>query len=250
MRRRAQTVRKRDRSRHHGANNRRKTPAGHRAGGRFRRIPANGKTDIMQISASLILIAITCLVSVIGFGNRKLIAATIFWPPAITRGHDYSRFLTYGFVHADGAHLLFNMLTLYFFARPMEGFIDARLGGYGFVFFYLLGLVASILPTWLRHRDDEKYFSLGASGAVSAVVFAYILLRPWSMLGIFFAIPMPAIVYAVLYLGYTIWMDRRRADNVNHSAHLWGAIYGVVFLIDIEPRVLGAFFAQLANPHF
>ena len=205
---------------------------------------------MVSISSSFIIIAVTCAVSFMGFGSRKLIESMIFWPPAISRGHDYSRFITYGFVHANGSHLLFNMLTLYFFARPMEGFINAHLGRYGFVFFYLLGLVASILPTYLRHRDDAQYRSLGASGAVSAVIFAFILLKPWAMLGILFAIPMPAILYAVLYLGYTIWMDLRQSDQVNHNAHLWGAIYGVVFLIVMEPRVVGHFLDQLTHPRF
>jgi membrane associated rhomboid family serine protease len=203
-----------------------------------------------SVSSSVVIIAATCVVSFLAFGSRKLLEAMVFWPPAISRERDYSRFLTYGFVHANGAHLLFNMLTLYFFARPMEAFINAHLGPYGFALFYLLGLVGSILPTYLRHRDDEKYVSLGASGAVSAVIFAYILLRPWAMLGVFFAIPMPAILYAVLYLGYTIWMDLKRSDRVNHSAHLWGAIYGIVFLIVMEPRVIDVFLDQLAHPRF
>ena len=201
-----------------------------------------------SVSSPFVIIAATCVVSILAFGSRKLMEAMIFWPPAITRGHDYSRFLTYGFVHANGAHLLFNMLTLYFFASPMETFINAHMGPYGFAFFYLLGLIASILPTYLRHRDDEEYRSLGASGAVSAVIFAYILLRPWSMLGIFFAIPMPAILYAVIYLGYTIWMDLRQSDRVNHSAHLWGAVFGIVFMIAIDPRVIGVFLDQLTHP--
>jgi membrane associated rhomboid family serine protease len=203
-----------------------------------------------SVSSSFVIIAATCVVSFIAFGSRRLMDAMIFWPPAVTREHDYSRFLTYGFVHANGTHLLFNMLTLYFFARPMEEFINAHMGAYGFAFFYLLGLIASILPTYLRHRDDEQYRSLGASGAVSAVIFAFILLKPWAMLGIFFAIPMPAILYAVIYLGYTIYMDLKRSDRVNHSAHLWGAIYGVAFLIVMDPRVVGYFLDQLSHPRF
>ncbi len=199
--------------------------------------------------STLVIIAITCLASFIAFGNRKLMDAMIFWPPAVTRGHDYSRFLTYGFVHADGRHLLFNMVTLFFFGRAMEGFINAHIGAYGFAFFYVLGLIVSIMPTYLRHRDDENYRSLGASGAVSAVLFAFILLRPWSTI-IIIAFPLPAIVYAVLYLGYTIWMDRRNADRINHSAHLWGAAYGVVFLIVMDPRVIGVFLDELSHPRF
>ena len=197
--------------------------------------------------STLIIIAITCVVSFTAFGNPKIMGALIFWPPAVTRNHAYHRLITYGFVHADGRHLLFNMVTLYFFGRAMEGFITDYLGTYGFVLFYVFGLIVSILPTWLRHRDDEQYFSLGASGAVSAVLFAFILIHPWTTI-LIFVLPVPAIVYAVLYLGYTIYMDRKSVDRINHSAHLWGAAYGIVFLIAMEPRVIGVFLDELSHP--
>jgi membrane associated rhomboid family serine protease len=200
--------------------------------------------------STIVIIAITCVVSFIAFDNQRLMGAMIFWPPAVTRNHDYSRFITYGFVHANGTHLLFNMVTLYFFGRVMEGFINAHMGPYGFAFFYLLGLIASILPSYLRHRADDTYRSLGASGAVSAVLFASILLQPWAMIYIFFAVPIPAIVYAVLYLGYTIYMDHKRSDRTNHSAHLWGAVYGIVFMVVMEPRVIGFFLDELTHPRF
>src|SRR4029077_19230485 len=112
-----------------------------------------------------------------------------------------------------------------------------------YALFYAGGIVVSALPSYLRHQDDANYRSLGASGAVSAVLFAYILIRPWSTL-LIFAIPVPAIIFALVYLGYTIYMDRRQTDRINHSAHLWGAAYGIVFTITLEPRVLGRFFEQ------
>ncbi len=199
--------------------------------------------------STLGIIAVTCVVSFMAFGNPKLMNALIFWPPAVTRKHDYSRFLSYGFVHADGAHLLFNMITLYFFGGLIERFINQHLGVYGFALFYLFGLIASILPTYLRHRNDEQYRSLGASGAVSAVLFAFVLLQPWSSIYLFFIpIGIPAIVYAVAYLGYTIYMDRKQADRINHSAHLWGAVYGIVFLIVMDSRVLPMFLDTLMHP--
>jgi membrane associated rhomboid family serine protease len=189
--------------------------------------------------STIVIIAITCVVSFIAFDNQRLMGAMIFWPPAVTRNHDYSRFITYGFVHANGTHLLFNMVTLYFFGRVMEGFINAHMGPYGFAFFYLLGLIASILPSYLRHRADDTYRSLGASGAVSAVLFASILLQPWAMIYIFFAVPIPA-----------IYMDHKRSDRTNHSAHLWGAVYGIVFMVVMEPRVIGFFLDELTHPRF
>ncbi len=199
------------------------------------------------MSTTLILIAITCAVSFTAFNNPKMIAALILWPPAVARDNDYYRLMSYGLVHANFQHLLFNMITLYFFGRAMEDFYNAELGQYGFAFFYVLGLVASILPTYLRHRDDASYRSLGASGGVSAVLFAFILLEPWATIYVY-VIPVPAIVYAVLYTVYSVYMDKRGGDNVNHSAHLWGAAYGALFTIIMEPRVLGHFLISLASP--
>ena len=198
---------------------------------------------------TLLIIAVTCVVSFAAFRDQRLMGKLILWPPAIRRGGEYYRLLSYGLVHADATHLLFNMVTLYFFGRVMAPFYDDYLGMAGFVIFYAGGLLASILPTYLRNRDNPEYRSLGASGAVSAVLFAFILLQPWSLI-IVFVLPLPAILYAVLYLGYTIWMDRQRSDHINHSAHLWGAVYGVVFTIVMEPRVIGVFLQQLMHPAF
>ncbi|WP_426700302.1 rhomboid family intramembrane serine protease [Rhodanobacter sp. Col0626] len=198
---------------------------------------------------TLVIIAITCIVSFMAFKNSRLMNDLILWPPAITRQREYHRLVTYGVVHADFNHLLFNMFTLYFFGRAMEPFFADRLGMLGFALFYIGGLVISILPTYLKNRANPNYRSLGASGAVSAVLFSYILLAPWSKI-IVLVIPMPAIVYAVLYTGYSIYMDRRGQGNINHSAHLWGAAYGVIFTILMDPRFLPHFLYALTHPSF
>ena len=194
------------------------------------------------------LIGITCVVSWIAFNNRKLADRLILWPPAIDKNRQYDRLLTYGFIHADFMHLLFNMITLFFFG-PL---IEQLMSGFGlwvFPLFYLSALVVSILPTYLKNQKNPNYLSLGASGAVSAVLFAFILLDPWRLIFVFF-IPLPAIVFAVLYVGYSIWMDKRGGDRINHSAHLAGAAYGVMFLLIMQPKVLGHFLAQLQQPSF
>jgi membrane associated rhomboid family serine protease len=196
---------------------------------------------------TLVIIAITCIVSFMAFNNSKLMNDLILWPPAINRQREYHRLVTYGVVHADFGHLLFNMFTLYFFGRAVEGFFTGQLGTLGFVLFYIGGLVVSILPTYLKNRENPNYRSLGASGAVSAVLFAYILFAPWSQI-IVLVVPMPAIVYAMLYTGYSIYMDRRGQGNVNHSAHLWGAAYGVAFTLLVNPRVLPYFLQALMHP--
>lgn len=195
------------------------------------------------------LIAVTVLVSWLAFERPALLNRLILWPPAIDRSKQYDRLLTHGFIHADWSHLLFNMITLYFFGRVIEREISALIGPIGFLLFYLSAIVIAILPTYLRHRHDPHYRSLGASGAVSAVLFAYILLRPWAMI-IVFVLPMPAILYAVGYVAYSFWMDRRGGDNINHSAHLSGAIYGVLFMLFMEPRVGAIFVQRLLNPTF
>jgi len=200
------------------------------------------------MSSTLIIVGITCLVSMLAFGNPKMIEGMLFWPPALEKKGEYQRMLTYGLVHADFTHLLFNMVTLFFFGTLVERFYQARLGDYGFAFFYTLGLIASILPTWWRHRGDAGYRSLGASGAVMGVLFASILFDPWMLIYVFAAVPIPAIVYGVLYVAYELWADRRGRDRVNHSAHLWGAAYGVGFSLLVDPGIAARFLRLLAHP--
>ena len=204
----------------------------------------------MDAPITLLLIGVTCAVSLIAFRTPSLLMRLILWPPAIDRHRQYDRLVTYGFIHADFWHLLFNVVTLFFFGRVMEQVMTQLSGSrLTFVAFYFSALVVSILPTYLKHQKDPNYRSLGASGAVSAVLFAYILIDPWARIGVFF-IPMPAIVFAVLYIAYSIWMDRRGGDNINHGAHLAGAAYGILFLAAMEPRVLGHFLESLSNPSF
>ena len=198
---------------------------------------------------TLILIAVTVLVSWLAFDRPRLLDRLILWPPAIDRNKQYDRLLTHGFIHADWQHLLFNMITLFFFGRVAEQVIGSMIGPVGFLLFYLSAIVIAILPTYLRHRHDTRYRSLGASGAVSAVLFAFILVQPWSLIFVFF-LPVPAIVYGAFFVGYSIWMDRQGGDNTNHNAHLSGAIYGVLFMLLMEPRIAGYFLQRLVNPTF
>ena len=203
----------------------------------------------MQAPVTFFLIGITCLVSWMAFNNRKLMDRLILWPPAIDQHRQYDRLVTYGFIHGDFMHLLFNMVTLFFFGQQIEQLMTRVMGIWAYPVFYVSALVVSILPTYLKNQKNPNYLSLGASGAVSAVLFAFVLLAPWSTIGVMF-IPMPAIVFAVLYVGYSIWMDRRGGDRINHSAHLAGAAYGVLFMVIMEPRVLEIFLQQLGNPTF
>jgi membrane associated rhomboid family serine protease len=165
--------------------------------------------------------------------------------------HQYYRFITCGFIHADLMHLAFNMFTLYFFGRALENYYMGILGlqHYYFTILYLTALIVGNIPSYLKQRDNYNYRSLGASGAVCAVMFAFIMISPWDKL-LVVVIPMPAILYALLFLGYTIYMSRRGGDNVNHDAHLWGAIYGVVFTIVAHPGIVASFLNELSQPRF
>jgi membrane associated rhomboid family serine protease len=202
----------------------------------------------MNAPITLFLVAITCLVSWQAWERPRLFDRLILWPPAIDRRREYDRLVSYGFIHADGVHLVVNMVTLYSFGGLMELFFTRSIGMVGFLGFYLTAIVASILPTYLRHRHDGSYRSLGASGAVSAVLFSSVLLDPWAGILLFFIVPLPAMVFAVLYVAYSMWMDKKGGDNINHSAHLWGAAYGVVFALIVEPRLGGHFLQRLMSP--
>ena len=199
-------------------------------------------------TVSLILILITVIISLIAFSNQKVMNRLIFWPPAMQRGQ-YDRFVTHGFIHADGAHLIFNMITLFFFGSVIESFYRQYFFDLGFVLFYLGGLIVAIIPSYLKHKNDHRWASLGASGAVSAVLFAYILFEPWKLIFVFF-IPVPAIIFAILYVSYSIWSGKRGNSNINHSAHLWGAAYGVIMTIILEPRIVSHFINQLMQLPF
>ncbi|ESK37800.1 rhomboid family intramembrane serine protease [Acinetobacter nectaris] len=202
----------------------------------------------LPFNHSITLIIITVIVSLLAFSNQNIMNRLIFWPPAMKKGQ-FDRFITHGFVHADGAHLLFNMITLFFFGSAIEVFYRQYAFNMGFVLFYLGGLIVSILPSYLKHKNDFQWASLGASGAVSAVLFAYILFKPWNLIFVFF-VPVPAIIFAVLYIAYTIWSNKRNNNHINHSAHLWGAAYGVIITILVEPKIIPHFINQLIHIPF
>ncbi|WP_313917508.1 rhomboid family intramembrane serine protease [Tahibacter sp.] len=186
---------------------------------------------------TFILIGLTVAVSLLAFSNPRLKQQLVLWPPAVRRNHEYWRLVSYGLVHADGMHLFFNMFTLYMFGQFMEVYLNSRMGPLGLPVLYLGGLVVSILPSYLKHQNDPSYYSLGASGAVSAVLFAFVLLRPGATIYLL-VIPVPALIFGIAYLAYTWYMDRQSTDNINHSAHLWGAGFGLLFMALLEPGLV------------
>jgi len=189
----------------------------------------------MVLTLTLIIIIITVLVSISGFSNQKVIDDLIFYPPAVTHQKQWYRFFSCGLIHADFGHLLFNMLSLYFFGPAVERAFMAfnpDLGKWLYLLLYISSLLASLLPTYFKNKENYHYRSLGASGAVSAVIFAGLLLSPSSEVFIFFIpIPIPGFIFAPLYLLISAWMDKKGTGNINHSAHIWGAIYGLAFTL-------------------
>ncbi len=182
-----------------------------------------------------IIIALTSIVSVLAFQNPVLVNQLIFYPPAIRRG-EWWRFASYGVLHADWSHLIFNMFSLYLFGKAVESVFaevfGPMVGGLLYVVLYLAGLVVSIVPTWMKRKDDSTYRSLGASGAVSGVVFAYIIVFPMSYMGLMFVpVFLPAFLFGGLYVAVSVYLDKKQYGNINHSAHIAGGVWGIVFLV-------------------
>lgn len=185
------------------------------------------------MSAALIILVLTVLVSVIGLFSRTVIEKAVLRPYVIAQGRDYATLLTSGFVHADVPHLLFNLITYYSFAFPLERVI----GELRFEVLYFTGLLVSNLGTTIKHRNDPNYASLGASGAILAVLFAAIVYFPHQrLIFLFFPIPIPAPVFAVLYLVYSYWSSGRARDRINHDAHIFGALTGLAFALVTAPE--------------
>jgi membrane associated rhomboid family serine protease len=188
-----------------------------------------------MITITLAIVALTCVISFTAFSNEKVINDLIFYPPAISNNNQWYRFVTCGFIHADIMHLAFNMYSFYLFGDMVERAFEAIFGGAGKVLYlilYIAALAICLVPTYLQHKDNYHYRSLGASGAVSAVIFVGIFLNPTMGLGIFpLPFHIPGFIFGPLYLLLSAYMAKKGHGNINHSAHIWGAIFGIVFLI-------------------
>lgn len=184
------------------------------------------------MSITLIILIMTCVISYQALQNPTISARLLFYPYEIKRKGEFFRFLTSGFIHGSWPHLFINVFVLYQFGTMAEDAFSALFGeDFGkiiYIVFYLSAIIVAGIPTYLRHQDDLGYRALGASGATSALVFFYIVFSPWSW---FQFPPVPAIVFGILYLAYSSYMDKKGTDNIGHNAHLWGALYGLLFTI-------------------
>jgi membrane associated rhomboid family serine protease len=191
------------------------------------------------VSVALLIFAVTLVASLAGlYAQPQVIERSLFRPYWFLRRKQYASIVTSGFVHADLPHLIFNMVTFWFFAFPLE----KQIGPVRFAVLYVLGLVVSDLGTYFKHRNDPQYASLGASGAISAVLFAAIVYFPWMELFIIpIPVPIPAPLFAVGYVAYSWYSARQARGRINHDAHLGGALFGIVFVLLTDP----AAFTQL-----
>ena len=200
------------------------------------------------MSITLILVIITSGISYYAFSNYSLMDKLILNPYKVTKRNEYYRFVTSGFVHADFGHLIFNMLSLWFVGEGIEQLFAALFGASGplyYLFLYLVGIVVSDIPSYLKNRTNSNYNSLGASGGVSAVLFAAILFAPTMTISLYFFIKMKAFIFGILFLGYSYYEARKGTSYVNHSAHMVGAIFGMVFMAVVYPAAVPGFFAQI-----
>jgi membrane associated rhomboid family serine protease len=202
------------------------------------------------MSITLIIIAVTVVVSLVAWNNGNIYYGFMMNPYEIFKQNQYWRMLTSGFIHSGYVHLGFNMFTFYFFGNVVEIIFDQVLGSSGsliFIVFYLSAIVVSDLPTAIQNRHRPGYNTLGASGAVSALVFASIMYMPLNKICLFAVLCLPGFILGALYIIYSFTQSKTLSDNINHQAHLYGAIYGIVFALIIYPPAAGHFIEQILN---
>ncbi|MGC3944935.1 MAG: rhomboid family intramembrane serine protease [Chryseolinea sp.] len=202
------------------------------------------------MSISLVIVGFTVLISLYAFRNPAVLQKLILNPYVAIRRKEYYRFLSSGFVHKDHMHLIFNMLSMYFFGGVVEqqfNFIFGSRGDLYFILLYVLGIIVSDIPSFMKHKDNPGYNSLGASGGVASVIFAFILLRPLDKICLYFALCFEGFILGALYLVFSYYQGRKANDNINHDAHLFGALFGLVFISVLHPQAIPEFFEQVSH---
>lgn len=205
----------------------------------------------MGISITLLLILFTGTISFQAFSRYEMIDRLKHFPAREIHSKEYYRLLTSGFIHADWTHLLINMFVLYGFGGYIENYLvqlfGTPKGQIIYLVMYLLNIGIANLPTMVRHAQNYGFSSIGASGAVSGIVFIFILLNPWSILYLFFIVPVPAIIAGVGYLIYSSWAANKGHGRLDHSAHFAGALAGMAMIILLNHDIVGLFFRKLIN---
>lgn len=205
----------------------------------------------MNFSLTTILIGITALASIVAFNRPALLERWMFIPYRIKQRNQWDRFILSGFIHKDYMHLFFNMFTFYFFGGVVERFFKFQfgleLGGLIFLGFYLVAIVVADIPTYLKEQRNSYYQALGASGGTSATVFASIILVPLSDICLFGILCLPGFLLGGFFLIYSYVKGQQGQDNINHDAHLYGAIFGIVCILLLSPSSAGMFLEQILS---
>lgn len=197
----------------------------------------------------IILIIATALVSIIAFSNRELFDKLKFNAYYIRSDREWYRFFSYALLHADWGHLLINMFVLWSFSDVVMQFFSLDFGsiaGLYFIALYVGGVLFSTIYDFARQKNNIYFNAVGASGAVSAIVFSSIILYPTGKI-FFFLIPIgiPSWIFGILYLVYSAYMGKRNVDNIGHNAHFWGAVFGILFTLVLNPAYIERFYQQL-----
>ncbi len=194
------------------------------------------------------IIGITVVISFLAFQNFLLMEKLQYNPARVIHRKQYYRLISHAFVHVGWTHLIVNMFVLYFFGQNVEsyfGYFFGNRANFYFLTLYVGGILFSNLWSLLKYRNDYFYNAVGASGAVSAVLFTFIFLNPWEMLYLFAIIPIPGIVFGAGYLIYSYYMVKRKTDNIAHDAHFLGAVFGIIFPIILKPELFSRFIELL-----
>jgi membrane associated rhomboid family serine protease len=200
-----------------------------------------------------LIMGLTVLVSFSAWNRPQLMSRLIMNPYAISKKNQVYRFVTSGFIHQDHMHLILNMFSLYFFGIAVELVFNNVFGASGnlyFILLYVSAIIVSDLPSYFKHKNNPRYASLGASGGVSAIIFAFIIFEPLQSICIYIALCMPGFILGTGYILFSWYQGRKAKDNINHDAHLYGALFGFVFCIIVYPASIGQFFDQIKNWDF
>ncbi len=195
-----------------------------------------------------IIIGITVITSLKAFNNQKLFTDLIFNAYVIDQRKQYFRFISSGLIHADIGHLFFNMFTLYFFGTAVENAFKMMFPDMAatlYILLYISGLIMSSSYSYYKHKNNPSYNALGASGAVSAILFCSIMIFPTMGISIYFLPAIPAYIFGPLYLLYCVYMAKRGMDNIGHEAHFLGAVWGILYIILLDAHVVGRFINQI-----
>ena len=204
-----------------------------------------------MFSSSTILLLIIVIISIQAWKNEDLFKKLVFSPHKVAKNNEWYRFISSGFVHADYGHLIFNSISLYFFSSNLlsafkSDYLFGAYGDFAFISLFILGVIISDVPSYIKFKTDPYYSSLGASGGVSSVIFASIFIFPTSKISLLFIpIGIPAFLFGILYLTYCYYMAEKSNDRINHSAHFIGSLFGILFLALIKPSLIQDFIESI-----